>query len=416
MSTPAHPVFAANEPPPDNSWAVAEEVFSTDSDEVQNTSTDVEWEQPYLDMVESPTDEDSIWEEDNFGDGNEFALPEQSWPLPSGEHNTVEEEVGGAGYEHDYEERDWPQEAPPLAASLASNTVVIADYPRYATKVSELRPDQVASLRSIANGIVGAFLAGQQVSVIVEGFADFDAKGRDFEQQVSIDRAISARSFLVEEVHKIALAVGLSFPILKHFSAQSVGFGSRRPSVRYPKTEDERRQNRRIHVLLSTVPRSIPGIPPLHQVLDRAERSLAQITAAGPKRRTTCLIQKLRDSKAADGYFSYEALKMFPGSAGWPAMSSDQFDRMVKATTLHARPHIRSIAAAARSDLDMARQLEALDDNIGRNIFNFEQQFVGDSTTGVLMRTFNATIGRLQLDPTSILSCYPGYARLRHDQ
>ena len=88
---------------------------------------------------------------------------------------------------------------------------------------------------------------------------------------------------------------------------------------------------------------------------------------------------------------------------------------MVKATTVHTRPQIRMIADAARSDAEMAAHLENLDDNIGRNIFNFEQQMVGDSSTGVLMRTFNATIGRLQLDPNSIRPATRD-TRIRHDQ
>ncbi|WP_169801584.1 OmpA family protein [Millisia brevis] len=325
-------------------------------------------------------------------------------------------EEAGPSYEQSYRHADWPREIPDVAGTTLPGTIVVADYPRYATKVTDLRPDQVTEIRAVANAIVGALLAHHHISVVVEGFADFDTKGRDFEQQVSIDRAISARNFLVDEVHRRALATGLPAAALKRFSVQSAAFGTRRPSVRNPRNEDDRRQNRRIHIVWVSTP-----LPPERQqtfdhILDRANRALARVARPGPKRRLTCLIGKLQASRTADGYFSYDALRAFPGSAGWPAMSTAQFDLMVKATTVHARPQIRSIAAASRTPDELARALEQLDDTIGRNIFNFEQQLVGDSSTGVLMRTFNATIGRLQLDPQSILSCYSGYARIRHEQ
>lgn len=297
-----------------------------------------------------------------------------------------------------------------------TTTVMISDYPRYGTRVANLRPDLVDSLKAVSKGIIRELLANRRVMVVVEGFADFDAKGRDFEQQVSLDRSASARSFIVGEVHRLARVAALPPRVLQHFSAGSVGFGSRRPSIRNPRNEEQRRQNRRVHVLLESSPLPQPTGPSFQQAIDRAEKSLGRITRPGPKRRLTCMLAKLRDSRNADGYFSYDALKQFPGHAGWPKMSPSQFDLLVKTTIRHARPEVQSISAAARDEFELATQLEALDDNIGRNIFNFETQLVGDSATGILVRTFNATIGRLQQDPLSILACYSKYARIRHDQ
>jgi len=398
MTTSNHPVFATSlqELPSESSWELRNDVFDRQWMHGESTDyDDVEWEAPYDEADEVPDDNESAW------GGNEAA----DW-----------EETEGPGYAEDYEELDWPREVDADTTPCRTNPVVIADYPRYATSVTDLRPDQVACIKAFAKGIVGALLANHRVSIVVEGFADFDAKGRDFEQQVSIDRAISARSFIIDEVHRMAQTTGLPSAALTRFSAQSAAFGSRRPSVRYPRNEGQRRQNRRIHIRWESTPLPTQPVPSFKQALDRAERSLGHVQRPGPKRRLTCLVAKLRASRTADGYFSYDALKTFPGSAGWPAMSTEQFDLMVKATTFHVRPHIQSIASATRNESEMAAQLELLDENIGRNIFNFEQQLVGDSTTGVLMRTFNATIGRLQLDPNSILSCYSGYARVRHDQ
>jgi outer membrane protein OmpA-like peptidoglycan-associated protein len=376
MNTYDDPVFARPTPKTavSSSWTPAAEIF------------DEHWGKTHLDLKTSDS--------------------------PAG---SLDEEVG-EGYAEHYEDGEWPQEADPRLSSSGPTTVIVADYPRYATKVSDLRTDQVKSLRALASRVVMLLAANQAVSVVVEGFADFDAKGREFEQQVSIDRAISARNFLADQVHSMAPGAGLTNTALAQFSAQSAAFGSRRPSVRFPRTEDDRRQNRRIHIVVDTQLLPTGKLLPFEQALERAERGVQNVQKTGPKRRLTCLVAKLHDSRTADGYFSYTALKAFPGSAGWPAMSSTQFDLMVKTTTYHVRPQIRSIATTARNATEMASYLETLDDNIGREIFNFEQQLVGDSTTGVLMRTFNATIGRLQLDANSILSCYSGYARIRHDQ
>lgn len=426
MTRSAHPVFATTaEAPAATDWELTGDVFSEQwadesSDPESTDFEEIEWEDPYSDTNETSYADEPGWSSEEFdsgaaeadwGEDSDWSAEESDWGT-----EVPDFEEAGPGYEETYEESDWPREAPADVALSGPHTIIIPDYPRYATSVTDLAPHLIADMKDIARRIVNELLANNSVNVIVEGFADFDAKGRDFEQQVSIDRAIGARTFLVDEVHRIGQAAGLSATVLKRFSVQSAGFGSRRPTVRYPANEDDRKQNRRVHIVWDTAPVPSQDVQPFDQILDRAQRAVEQVQRPGPKRRLTCLVGKLRDSRAADGYFSYDALKAFPGSAGWPAMNSPQFDEMVKATTVHVRPQLRTIAAAARNEAEMATHLENLDDNIGRNIFNFEQQLVGDSSTGVLMRTFNATIGRLQLDPNSILSCYSGYARIRHDQ
>jgi outer membrane protein OmpA-like peptidoglycan-associated protein len=418
MSRPDGSIFASTKAlSPDASWEVRSDLFAEEMNGELNDAVAGDWEPPYRLATEDSADE---WSEysDEYPSGQaahwDEADNEERDQYGAGEHwgdgasEAVDTET--------LEETGWASETTAAPPPSITNTLLVADYPRYATRVTDLRPDLVARIKAFANAVVGALLANHQVIVIVEGFADFDAKGRDFEQQVSIDRAMSARKFIVDEVHRMARATRLPTAALKRFSVQSVGFGSRRPSVNHPQSEDDRRQNRRIHIVWQSTPLPRAKGPSFGQALGQAERALGRIRRPGPKRRLTCLIAKLRDSRTADGYFSYDTLRAFPGSAGWPRMSPQEFDLMVKATTFHARAQIRSIAAASRNESELATHLETLDDTIGRNIFNFEQQLVGDSSTGVLMRTFNATIGRLQLDQQSILSCYAVYARIRHDQ
>ena len=194
MTTSNHPVFATmSEAPAVTDWELTGDVFGEQwaDENADQESTDfegVEWEAPYSSGSETSYADESSWdtEESDWGaEDSSWSTEELDWGAEMPDF-----EEAGPGYEENYEQSDWPQEFPDVAAASLTNTVVISDYPRYATSVTDLRPDQVASLRSLANGIVGALLANHRVSVVVEGFADFDAKGRDFEQQVSIDRAI----------------------------------------------------------------------------------------------------------------------------------------------------------------------------------------------------------------------------------
>lgn len=292
------------------------------------------------------------------------------------------------------------------------STIILDNFPRHATSTSSLRPDQIATLKLLANAVVGALLANHRAEVLVEGFADLDANGRDFEQQVSMERARNGRDALLAEIRQLAGQLGVNADQMAALSIQTAAFGSQRRVVAQPRNEDERRLNRRIHVTVTGTP--IPGITTT-QALDRAVQALPLVRRPGPHRRLSCLLGKLRDPAAMDGYFDFDALKQMPGSAGWPALSPDQFAVLLRATTRHCRGDLVAIARNAPDQATMAAGIEQLDDNIGRNIANFEAQLVGDSATGRLMRTFNASIGHLQLDALSILSCYAGYARIRHD-
>ena len=68
-----------------------------------------------------------------------------------------------------------------LAVASADGNVSFGDYPRYGTDVNALHPTAQAGMKAFTAALVGAAGAGQSVDVMMIGYADFDAKGTEFE-------------------------------------------------------------------------------------------------------------------------------------------------------------------------------------------------------------------------------------------
>ncbi len=121
--------------------------------------------------------------------------------------------------------------------------LTIDDHPRYGIK---LKPAQREELRRVAKGITGALVTGADVSVSVIGHADFDAKGRDFEIDVSRKRALGAQAALEDLVKEESANVGLPVSRLQSVHYSSVGLGTAHSQFSTPATENERMANRRV--------------------------------------------------------------------------------------------------------------------------------------------------------------------------
>jgi hypothetical protein len=76
----------------------------------------------------------------------------------------------------------------------ASGVTTISDYPALATKV---QPEQLAMIRTVARNVVLTASVSTAVLVEVIGHADFDSRGRAFEQAVSENRADNAAAILL---------------------------------------------------------------------------------------------------------------------------------------------------------------------------------------------------------------------------
>lgn len=177
----------------------------------------------------------------------------------------------------------------------------------------------------------------------------------------------------------------------------------------------------RLDLLFAPVAPTPPAPPPASQprpsvpdTVVRAGRALPLISKPGPQRRLSCVVAKISATGVIDGYFDFQAASRVPGSAGWPQLTPAQQAAVIADITRHVIPQLQSVAGLP-ADADMARGMEAIDEDIGRNIANFQTQLGGDSSTGAWMRVLNASIGVLQTDARAILSCYADYSRIRHD-
>jgi len=88
---------------------------------------------------------------------------------------------------------------------------------------------------------------GKHVYVIVSGFADFDARGRDFERQVSEERAAIAVSYFKKQLYAKSRQFGFDRETLDQrvlYDENGHGTSHSKP----PKSEADRRKNRRVEV------------------------------------------------------------------------------------------------------------------------------------------------------------------------
>ena len=145
-----------------------------------------------------------------------------------------------------------------VARAQQPTSLTISDFPRYATALNDSQRNE---LRRFARALVGATLAGARTSVNITGHADFDSKGRDFELSVSQERARGAEAALKSLVMEEAAKVGLSANALGAISYQTVGVGTRNPLFSNPRSEEERRGNRRVEFTWSSAGPTPPPAP-----------------------------------------------------------------------------------------------------------------------------------------------------------
>jgi outer membrane protein OmpA-like peptidoglycan-associated protein len=140
----------------------------------------------------------------------------------------------------------------------AQNSVTFSDYPRYGTDVNALPPDLQAGMKAFATGLVALALSGQSVDVTVIGHADFDAKGRAFEAEVSRQRAAGAENALETFFVQAANAVALPADRLKFVRFTAIGAGTLRPVHAKPVNEEQRKNNRRVELVVTTTAVPLP--------------------------------------------------------------------------------------------------------------------------------------------------------------
>ena len=293
-------------------------------------------------------------------------------------------------------------------AGAAETSMTVADYPRYATDVSTLPADAQTGMRTFATGLVGAILAGQSVDVTVIGHADFDAKGKEFEIDVSRDRAAGGDKALETFFNQAADAAALPANKRKLAHFVSIGVGTERPVFPKPANEEERKANRRIEIVVKVT--AVPSPDPRAK-FQNCVRVLANSSPPGPARRMSCVCNKLLQPVppyVKDYFYDFQAAKQARAGAG--AMSKftpEQMSAFYRGFMLFIRQEIDKVSTS--SDADLKNGLTQLDDTIGRNLTDFLTQ--GELGVGPFERTVSVDIAAKMQDPNHTYSCYAGYSR-----
>src|SRR5262249_18979516 len=211
-------------------------------------------------------------------------------------------------------EPDMPPPGPP--------PVTFDGYPTHATQPSDLPPPLFVKMKAYALGVACVLSLPQyvtrKINLLVEGHADHDPQGPDFEMQVSVDRANNCKALLLSEVQTAATGMFLDLTNLTRLSVDTVGWGAKSPVVANPTSEEDREKNRRVvvnYLLGDPIAKADPA--------DRARQALALFDGqpeTAHVRRLRCMLTKIRDMPdVKDGYpDSGEAHRTIPGSGGFP--------------------------------------------------------------------------------------------------
>jgi len=139
-------------------------------------------------------------------------------------------------------------------------TITIADYPPHGRALS---PAQTAEMNRFAAAVVAVLNGGASINIGIVGHADFDPLGRQFENQVSRERAESAQATLQRLIDDQARQQAVPPARLQglHFTPP-VGLGTQRPMFAHPANEQERAGNRRVEITWTGTHAPLPPAPP----------------------------------------------------------------------------------------------------------------------------------------------------------
>jgi hypothetical protein len=135
------------------------------------------------------------------------------------------------------------------------SAVEIVGFPRYRRDVAALPLQERAKFDSLARRIVSAYGTAQQINAIgIVGHADLDTPRRPaVEMKMSEDRALRARQALVDAIYKHAAGTrwaALCPPLPARINWHLSALGAKELRVATPRTETDRRRNRRVEVRL----------------------------------------------------------------------------------------------------------------------------------------------------------------------
>jgi len=331
---------------------------------------------------------------------------------------------------------------------------IISGFPEYQT---DLTSDQNAQLSLLAQQIVESQSSVHPISaVVVMGYADRDLRPNNpnhkpgetqqqFEMRVSTERAIAARDLLKSKISALAGARG-SKPILDAIISdpkrmKTVGMGANDLLVQNPRTESDRRLNRRVEIFLVRTVQ--PPTPQPDDAFSKRVQRAARLIEGGKKvdpdstgtrtRRAYAFLQQMLrpnvNDKFVDGEKSNEtvngkraldergmptALCAYPGKYDPPEVNAADFEKFFA----HAFPILKGPGwAPTESDERILQILGALvlridqginltDEYIAHNVELIAGGYIGDQARKKLQQEYV----RRMADPNDIY--FPFRSRL----
>lgn len=152
-----------------------------------------------------------------------------------------------------------------LAPQCVNTKHIISGFPEYAVTPEKLEAEQQAILRRIASEIAASFNTGMPiVAILAVGHADAAlrkpiAERAAFERNISQQRAENTLSQIMTELRRLSGATSRDF--VSGMQTRAIGVGSTQRLVTSPKTEFERRLNRRVEILPARCALPPPPIP-----------------------------------------------------------------------------------------------------------------------------------------------------------
>jgi outer membrane protein OmpA-like peptidoglycan-associated protein len=201
-------------------------------------------------------------------------------------------------------EAEWNQTLE-LDAGQAGAAQTVGGFPQYQNTIAALSPDERAKINLIARRIVGSFQAGRRPirTVRLVGHADRDLRrGPAFERRISGERALAMLNGLIAAIKNPRIVGQITW--------QRIAAGATQLVVPNPRSEAERRRNRRVQIWLSPA----PGGKTIDPTNPRSIRWMQQ-----------CLGRVLGTRLAINGAMGQEtrsALRAFQQRQGLPAIGA----------------------------------------------------------------------------------------------
>lgn len=292
-----------------------------------------------------------------------------------------------------------------FARGQETQPFIIEDYPRYATTPPPQFQDKLNRIGSALAGAARASDGSRGIQVSVIGHADFDAQGRAFENQVSADRAKSARTAIEEAFNRQAAASQLDPSKKRLVTFVVAGRGTSESKFPASAPMSQRVKNRRVEVTWA----GTDVIRPTAEAgVDRCARIIAaSSTTPKRKQRISCACSLLRDNKlAGDDYYSLKLFQEALGPRDGKTLTLEEMTKVFQHSRLHYRAGVEASNKAARNDAEFVKGLVDLDYRVIFEFNQFEKQFA----VVPLMhdKVITALIGKSMLNKTHVLSCYAG--------